>query len=47
MIFKEKPKLCLVKYLDFNLIKDHINKKIIIRFVFTWNRRFINYSLKK
>lgn len=45
--FEKNPKLCLVKYLDSDLAKDHFHRKLILRFFFTVNKRLVNYSLKK
>lgn len=47
IIFKKKPELCIIRYLDFNWVGDHVNKRSILRFDFTLNGRFINYNLKK
>lgn len=47
IMFKRKPKLLLVGYLDFDWVGNYANRKSILRFVFTLNERPINYGSKK
>lgn len=45
--FKEESELNFIRYSDSNSTRDHFDKKFISRFVFTLNKRFISFSLKK
>lgn len=45
--FRKKPKFYLIDYSNSDWAKDYINKKLILRFVFTLNKELISYSSKK
>lgn len=47
IIFEQKLEFCLVGYLDSDWIRDYANKNSISGFVFTLNKRLINYISKK
>lgn len=47
IIFMGKSKLNFVRYLDFNLVRNYFDRKLISRFVFTFNSGSISYCLKK
>lgn len=46
-MFREKPELYLFRYSDSNWAGDHIEKKSILGFVFTFNGEPISYHSKK